>query len=156
MRKVLILLSIASLIAMTACREDKQGDTLKVGINYNKSTNNQKINVIRDATGAYINWNGSDKIALFDATDGSPEATATFKNSSDDNTAIFTLTEGTDLDDGNYAVYYPSTAIPGNTFSTPDYYLIDPTDLNDYLNDKLLMYTQTPYRHGTDEKIQLT
>lgn len=154
MKKVLILLTMASLVVMMACRRENHSDTLKVGINYNKSTSNQKINVIRDATGAYINWTSSDQIKIVD--NSSFSTVLTYKSANQDGTANFSLPTGISLADDYYAACYPSTASPSTTFTIPDYYEINPNNLSAYLNDNLLMYTQKLYEHGEDDRIELT
>lgn len=157
MKKVLMLLSVASLLLMSACDKEikkRDSDIVTICIDYNNTDKNQKIYINSTTDNPFIGWQSGDQLSMRNSE--SINVLLSYLADNSDTTANFSVPEGSSLTNGSYIALYPATASPSTTFTIPNKYEISNTDLNAYINNQLLMYTKTPYVRGTDNYAKIT
>lgn len=150
MKKLFILLLLTTFFySMVSCKKEQEEENIiKVRIAYDgdKQLKNQKLYI--NSGSAEIYWTNNSNIKLVGTNNNT--ATLSFIGSSG-NTANFLLYSGNMAPD-NYIAFYPITASvvsPFNiTYSTPSAYSINPSDVNGYISNNMLLYTKNAYSYG--------
>ena len=150
MKKAFIFLLLTTLFySIVSCKKEQDEENIiKVRIAYDEDKHNKNQKLFINSGTAEIYWTNNSSIKLVGINNNA--ATFSFMGSSG-NTANFALING-NMGPDNYIAFYPTTASvvsPFNiTYSSPNAYAIDPSDVNGYISDNMLLYTKNVYSHG--------
>lgn len=150
MKKAFIFLLLTTLFySIVSCKKEQDEENIiKVRIAYDEDKHNKNQKLFINSGTAEIYWTNNSSIKLVGINNNA--ATFSFMGSSG-NTANFALING-NMGPDNYIAFYPTTASvvsPFNiTYSSPNAYAIDPSDVNGYISDNMLLYTKNVYSYG--------
>lgn len=150
MKKFFLFILFATiLLSVVSCKKEQDEENIvKVRIAYNDNKNDKNQKLYINSTSAEIYWTNNSSIKLVSINNNA--ATLRFMGNSG-KTANFLLNNG-NLGPDNYIAFYPTTASvvsPFNiTYSIPSAYSIDPSDVNGYISENMLLYTKNAYSYG--------
>jgi hypothetical protein len=140
-------------IGHVSCKKDKTDEnTVKVCIAFDSPDKKQKIYVDASSSIAAIYWTNGTQIRMINASNQNFLLQYTGSNQ---RVANFSIVGEGSMSTGDYIGFYPAnasvTAYNNIVFTTPDAYTIDPTNVDAYLINNLLMFTYPKYSHGGDD-----
>ena len=140
-------------IGHVSCKKDKTDEnTVKVCIAFDSPDKTQKIYVDASSSIAAIYWTNGTQIRMINASNQNFLLQYTGSNQ---RVANFSIVGEGSMSTGDYIGFYPAsatvTAHDNIVFTAPDAYTIDPSNVDAYLINNLLMYTYPKYSHGGDD-----
>lgn len=140
-------------IGHVSCKKDKTDEnTVKVCIAFDSPDKKQKIYVDASSSIAAIYWTNGTQIRMINASNQNFLLQYTGSNQ---RVANFSIVGEGSMSTGDYIGFYPAnasvTAYDNIVFTTPDAYTIDPSNVDAYLINNLLMFTYPKYSHGGDD-----